>query len=101
MTVTAEELTVGVSTPAFYPSSGLAPAIQPNQAVGVDPVNAPLIYEPPTAASGGVAQVWVGASGGSGGVADPNWGGAFVWLSIDDLTYEQMRPSRRRCGRAC
>jgi hypothetical protein len=90
LTVTAEELTVGVSTPAFYPSSGLAPAFQPNQAVGVDSINAPLIYEPPATASGGVAQVWVGASGGSGGGADPNWGGAFVWLSIDDLTYEQI-----------
>jgi hypothetical protein len=90
LTVTAEELTVGVSTPAFYPSSGLAPAFQPNQAVGVDQINAPLIYEPPIAASGGVAQVWVGASGGSDGVTDLNWGGAFVWLSIDDLTYERI-----------
>jgi hypothetical protein len=49
-----------------------------------------MIYEPPVAASGGVAQVWVGASGGSGGVADPNWGGAFVWISIDDVTYQQV-----------
>src|ERR1700722_13596429 len=68
LTVTAEELTVGVSTPAFYPSSGLAPAFQLNQAVGVDSINAPLIYEPPIAASGGLAQVWVGASVGAGGV---------------------------------
>jgi hypothetical protein len=90
LTVTAEELIVGVSTPAFYPSSGLAPPFQPNQAVGVDSINAPLIYEPPTAASGGTPQVWVGASGGSGGVADPNWGGAFVWLSVDNATFIQI-----------
>jgi hypothetical protein len=91
LTITAEELTVGVSTPVYYPSSGLSPAFVPNQNIGVYPVTVPpLIYEPPTAASGGTPVVWVGASGGSAGVADPNWGGAYVWLSIDDVTYEQV-----------
>jgi hypothetical protein len=90
LTIAAEELTVGISTPAYYASSGLS-SNQPNQAVGVYPVNAsPLIYEPPTAASGGTPVVWIGASGGSGGGADPNWGGAHVWLSIEDVTYQQV-----------
>ena len=89
LSVTAEELTVGVGSPAFNPSSG-AVSFQPNQAAGADPVNAPLIYEPPPAATNNVAQVWVGASGGSGGVADPNWGGCYVWASVDNVTYSNI-----------
>jgi hypothetical protein len=89
LTITAEELTVGVSTPVLYPNSGSS-GFLPNQGAAADPVNTPLIYEPPPALTGGTAQVWVGASGGSGGVADPNWGGAYVWISLDDVTYSQV-----------
>ncbi len=89
LTVTAEELTVGVSTPVLYPNSGPS-GFLPNQGVAASCVNAPLIYEPPSALTGDVAQIWVGASGGSGGVADPNWGGAYVWISLDDVTYSQI-----------
>ncbi len=89
LTVTAEELVLGVSTPMFYANS--APiGYQPNQGVAADPINTPLIYEPPPALTDGVAQVWVGASGGSGGVADPNWGYASVMISTDDVTYSQI-----------
>jgi hypothetical protein len=89
LTVTAEELTVGVSTPALYPNNGPS-GFLPNQAVAVSPVNTPLIWEPPPALTGGASQIWAGASGGSGGVADPNWGGAAVWVSLDDVTYSQI-----------
>ena len=89
LTVTAEELTVGVSTPVLYPNAG-ASGFQLNQGAAADPVNAPLIYEPPSAATGGAAQVWVGASGGLGGVADPNWGGAYVWISLDNISYSNI-----------
>jgi hypothetical protein len=89
LTVTAEELTVGVSTPVLYPNNGPT-AYAPNKGAAAEPANAPLIWEPPTTLSGGRPQVWVGASGGSGGVADPNWGGANVWLSLDDVTYSQV-----------
>ena len=88
LTVTAEELTVGVSTPVLYPNSGPS-GFLPNRAVAADPINAPLIYEPPSALTGGTAQIWVGASGGTNGVCDPNWGGANVWISLDDVTYSQ------------
>jgi hypothetical protein len=92
LSVTAEELVIGVSTPNFYPSSGLAPSFQPNQGAAASPVNSdpPLTYEPPTALTGGVTQIWVGASGGKNGGADPNWGGAYVWVSVDDVTYEKI-----------
>ncbi len=88
LTVTAEELTVGVSTPVLYPNSGPS-GFLPNRAVAADPINAPMIYEPPSALTGGTAQIWVGASGGTNGVCDPNWGGANVWISLDDITYSQ------------
>jgi hypothetical protein len=89
LTVTAEELQVGVSSPALYPSNG-PNGYQANQAVAAAPVNTPLIYEPPTAMTNGTPQIWVGASGGAGGIADPNWGGAFVWISIDNVTYSNV-----------
>lgn len=89
LTITAEELTVGVSTPVLYPNSGPV-AFLPNQGAAADPVNTPMIWEPPPALTGGTPQIWLGASGGAGGVADPNWGGAHVWISLDDVTYSQI-----------
>jgi len=89
LAVTAEELVLGVSTPSANPSSG-AVSFQPNQGAAAASINPPLLYEPPPALTGNIAQVWVGSSGGSGGVADPNWGGAFVWASVDNATYSQI-----------
>ena len=89
LTVTAEEFQAGVGSPAYNPTNG-AVAFQPNQSANAASVNAPLIYEPPPAATSNVAQVWVGASGGSGGIADPNWGGAFVWASVDNTTFQNI-----------
>ncbi len=89
LTVVAEELTASISTPALYPTAGAAKAT-PNQAVYAEPVNPPLIFEPPTALTNGAAELWLGASGGTSGVADPNWGGAYVWMSFDDATYSQI-----------
>jgi hypothetical protein len=87
--VTAEELTAGVSTPVFYPAASTTGSVV-NRGVAAAPVNAPLIFEPPAALTGGAPQIWVGASGGANGVADPNWGGANVWLSLDDVSYSQI-----------
>ena len=87
--VEAEELTVGISTPVLYAMSA-ATANTMNRGVAAEPVNTPLIYEAPPALTGGVAQLWLGASGGAGGVVDPNWGGANIWLSLDDSTYSQI-----------
>lgn len=90
LTITAEELVIGVSTPAANPSSG-STAFLPNPSAAAAPVNSPpLIYEPPPSMTNNVAQVWVGASGGDGFVADPNWGGAYVWASVDNVTYSQL-----------
>jgi len=89
LTVTAEELVLGVSSPVLYPNNG-PQGYQPNQAAPPGPVNTPLIYEPPTSLTNGMPEVWVGASGGSGGVNNPMWGGANVWVSLDGTTFTQV-----------
>jgi Putative phage tail protein len=89
LSVTAEELVSGISTPAFYQNAS-AGNFAPNWAVPAVPVNAPLIFEPPPAATAGVALVWVGVSGLNGGPTNQQWGGANVFVSIDNVTYSQI-----------
>lgn len=89
LSVTAEELVVGVSTPAANPS-GAAGGASINAGVMANPVNAPLIFEPPPQLTNNVMEIWLGASGSSGGVADPNWGGCFVWASLDNVSYQKI-----------
>ena len=66
LSFTCEELVAGVSNPALNPNAA-ATGFQPNWGVPAVPVNTPLIYQPPPALTGGVAQVWLGASGINGG----------------------------------
>lgn len=89
LAVTAEEFPLGVATAVLYATQGVTnnPI---NRNVAADPANTPIIFEPPSALVGSTPQVWIAASGGAGGVADPNWGGAFVWLSLDNTTYTQI-----------
>jgi hypothetical protein len=89
LSVVAEELVTGVSTPTFYPNAS-AGGFAPNWAVPAVSVGTPLIFEPPPAASGGVAQVWVGASGVNGGPTNPRWGGANVFVSVDNTTFSRI-----------
>jgi hypothetical protein len=89
LTCTVEELPAGVGTAALYTK-------QSNGSGGntlfatANPVNPPVIFEPPPALTGNQAQVWVAASGSVGGVADPLWGGAQVYISLDNATYEYV-----------
>jgi Putative phage tail protein len=89
LAVTAEEFVSGVSTPAFYRNASSGGAV-PNWAVPAVPINAPLIYEPPPQATGDVAQIWVGASGSGVAATSPQWGGANVFVSVDNVTYAQV-----------
>jgi len=89
LSFTCEELVTGVSTPQFYASASTAGSFQPNWGVPALPVNTPLIFEPNPGLTGGVAQVWFGVSGVNGG-GGSQWGGANVYVSIDDVTYSQV-----------
>lgn len=88
LTFTCEELVAGVSNPALNPNAGSA-GFQPNFGVPALPVNTPLIFEPPTLLTGGVSQIWLGASGINEGGGN-QWGGAVVWLSVDGVTYSTV-----------
>ena len=89
LTVTAEEFVAGVGTAPVYASQG-GMAYPVNRNVAVSPVNPPLLFEPPPALTGSSPQIWAAVSGGSGGIADPNWGGCNVFLSLDGTSYSQI-----------
>lgn len=63
LSVTAEEFPGGTATAVQYPVQTKSPN-STNQAVVPARVNAPTIFEPPAALTGGVAQVWAAVSGG-------------------------------------
>jgi hypothetical protein len=89
LTVQAEEYPQGVATAVAFPIQ----TIQPNPLntnLAPDGVNPPVIFEPGPALTGGTPEVWVAVSGGAGGIADPNWGGAEIWASTDGETYQLL-----------
>ena len=90
LSVTAEELSVGISsTPLYNTATITTPPVNRNVVVG--DVNPPLIYEPPMSYSSGVSELLLGASASlPSGAADPNWGGAYVWASLDGNSYAQI-----------
>ena len=85
---TMEEFPLGVATATLYATQ---PAYNSpiNRSYVPDQVNTPVIYEPPSAFSS-TSLLLIGASGGSGGAADPLWGGAFVFLSLDKATFDPI-----------
>jgi len=88
--ITAEELTIGVSTPGPNPTSGTG-STTIDQNIAADLVGCAVVYKPPTTATGGVSQLWICASGGLTGVPDANFGGADVMISVDGgSTYNQF-----------
>jgi hypothetical protein len=85
---TMEEFPIGVATATLYATQRTLNS-PINRSYTPDAVNTPIIFEPPATYSA-TSILWIGASGGSGGAADPLWGGAFVWLSLDDATFQQI-----------
>lgn len=84
LTVTAEEFPAGIGTVAAYGQQGSSANAAINTQVPPGNVNAPVIFEPNAAQTGGEPQVWVGASGG------PNWGGAQVYISFNGTSYSEI-----------
>jgi len=60
-----------------------------NTAVSPGPVNPPILFEPTSSLASG-PQVWAAVSGGDGTNYNPNWGGAYVWLSTDNVTFNKI-----------
>lgn len=86
LTITAEEFPQGVATATRYPTQSRSNGA-PDANAAASPVNTPLIIEPPPSLTGDVSQVWIGASGQNG---DPNWGGCYVWASLDGDSYTRV-----------
>jgi hypothetical protein len=83
LTVTAEEMPLGVSQPAQYPHTGGA-GYQPNFNIAPPNSNAPLIFSPPMELAANSPELWMAACGPAG------WGGCNVWVSSDNATYKQV-----------
>lgn len=87
-TVTAEDFLPGTMTAVAYPApSATGGGINTGEAAPA--VNTPLIFEAPLdLAKNKAVEIWFGASPvGAGGA---NWGGARVWLSLDDAGYGRI-----------
>lgn len=81
---TAEDFIEGIGQATAYPKQGIDnnPI---NTGVPAPDVNFPMIYQPPADQTNLIGQIWVAAAG-----SGENWGGAQVWVSTDDVTYQQI-----------
>lgn len=93
-TITAEEFPAGDQSPTAIPVSETT---APNQGATNNPpsnVYVPLMFSPTTdmlAEQGfSTPQVVAGFSAGFDGTLDTNWGGAFVWASLDNIDYSLL-----------
>lgn len=97
LTIVAEEYPNHVAATEFTRQTN-SPPTPPDTALAPPDVNPPFIFEPTAAqlAAQGLGPsptIVVGACGGPAGVFDANWGGCNVWISNDDVTYQQMSPA--------
>jgi hypothetical protein len=86
LTITAEEYPAGVATAVLYPTQVVTSA-PGNSLVAPQPVNPPIIIEPPPALSGNTPSLWVGVSPEN---SDPNWGGCNIYASVDGTSYTPL-----------
>lgn len=84
LTVSAEELPIGVAAASKYQQqAGSGFAADYNADPGN--ANAPVIFEAPDLLTAGTGlEVWIATSGGV------NWGGAEVWVSRDNASYQRV-----------
>jgi len=83
LSIEAEELTIGVSTPGSYSTQGSSGST-PQSAVPPGNATAPVMFQPPLALTGGSPQLWLGTAGGQ------NWGGAEIWASQSGSSYQRI-----------
>ena len=76
---------IGIGTAKLYTKLTSAGAAIVNQLADPGSTNAPVVFEPPAALTGGQPEVWIVATG-----AGANWGGCQVWGSTDGNTYSLL-----------
>jgi hypothetical protein len=87
--ITAEEYPSSISTNTSTSSQAVSNT-PINTAVSPGPVNPPIIFEPPSSLSISGPQIWAAVSGGDGTTYEPNWGGCYVWISTDNISFSQI-----------
>jgi hypothetical protein len=78
--VTGTITPIGVGTAILHDKQSTAGAPL-NPFVDPGDTNAPIVFEPAAALTGGAVEVWIIASGGA------DWGGCQVWISTDGSAY--------------
>ena len=89
LAVTAEEFPGATATATGYMAPTATNRIV-NRNVAPAAINKPVLIEPPSQLTGGTPQIWAVVSGGANDAADPNWGGANVWISRDGTNFVQI-----------
>lgn len=82
--VEAEQMLVGTADAASYSRQGTG-GYRPNPDVDPGGIDEYALVCPPRQLTNGDYEVWVGAAG-----LNTNWGGAEVWVSLDDENYEYV-----------
>jgi hypothetical protein len=80
---TAEPWVDGVASAVLYPAPGGVGSRPSTNAIPGNTANA-FIIEGPSALISAPMELWIGAAGGS------NWGGCQVWISTDNVTFQQV-----------
>jgi hypothetical protein len=94
LTLLAEEFRAASMQPLVYArQQNTPPVINPNTLTAAS-VNDPVIFEPTpellSLEGQAVPTVQIALSAGPNGVFNPDWGGAEIWLSIDNVTYAKF-----------
>jgi hypothetical protein len=91
ITVTAEEFPVGAQSPSTLGQPATSPPNQGATNVPPSPIAPPVIFCPTsamlTAEAYSVDQIVTGFTATIGDIFDTNWGGANIWVSLDNVTY--------------
>lgn len=92
--VTFEVLPLGSSTAVLYPKQASTPSTGFYTGATPSVVHVPVIFEPTLALLQAQSQsgptIACGVCGGISNTADPNWGGAVLYISLDNVTYSLL-----------
>jgi hypothetical protein len=83
LTIQAEDYPIGSNRHTMQPAPDIG-SDAPNYAVKPGDVHEPVLFEPPPKLTGNDSQLWMAVSGGD------HWGGAVVWASTDDRSYQKI-----------
>lgn len=83
ITLLVEEWPFGLLTATLVPTQPTS-GYTPEYGVAPGDVNDPVILEAPNYLTAANLEIWIGASGGE------HWGGANVWVSDDNYSYQQV-----------